>query len=152
MRTMLLLDDTPGTGELWRGNYKLLHQSQAIGRDLKGEEILLFPGGRCFAYVLTDAQVQERREGRSPHLPYRFLVYSPGEPALNWTAFYTEGDMRAFTDAYSLTVHGDLVPGSRFEIELPDTSAAWLPVTRRPDRRNPQPTSPGDPVVGLDLD
>lgn len=157
MRTLLPLDDTPGTGELWRGNTKLPHQCQNISRDLHGEKILMSPGARCYAYTLTDAQVQARKEG-GPYLPYRFIVYGPGDAALNWTAFYTEAELRAFTDAYALTIHGDISPGSRFEIELPTTSAEWLPVTRRLNgttgrgqtKRN-SATTPWGPLTDVDI-
>jgi len=156
MRTMLHLDDTPGTGELWRGNTKLPHQCQNISRDLHGETILMQPGARAFAYTLTDAQVQARHEG-GPFLPYRFIVYSPGNAALNWTAFYTEAELRAFADAYALTIHGDISPGSRFEIELPTTSAEWQPVTRRLDgttgraQNNRNTGQPWAPLTDVDI-
>lgn len=127
----LYLDHLTGPGALWRGEHKLPHQSQKIRRDLHGEQILLSPGARAHVYMLTDQQVQDRCLGRDPGLPYRFLVSSPESAALSWTAFYDEAALRAFTDAYTLTIEGDLNPGKSFSIRLPETSGEWLPATRR---------------------
>lgn len=142
MRTLLHLDDIPGPGALWRGQHKLPHQCQQIRRDLHGEEILLAPGARVHAYMLTDEQVEDRRFGRRPGMPYRFLVYSPQSAALNWTAFRDEPGLRAFIDAYAMTIEGDLTPGKPFHIRLPESDSHWLAV-RRAEQAN------GSPLAGL---
>ncbi|MEU7477066.1 hypothetical protein AB0A63_13850 [Lentzea sp. NPDC042327] len=131
-RPLLHLDHIVGPGALYRGEHELPYQCQQIQRDLQGEEVLLWPDAHVHAYMLTDQQVNDRSLGRSPGLPYRFLVFSPASAAMSWTAFYDEAALRAFTDAYALTIEGDLVPGRPFYIRLPVTSDDWLPAKRRP--------------------
>jgi hypothetical protein len=111
-------------GVLFRGGHELPHMSQVLRRDLHGEQILLAMhhqyGRRALGYART------RQDDR-----YNFLVYAPGSAGTNWTAFATEQDLRDFTEAYDLTIHGSLESGGRFELELPANTDRWRPVTVR---------------------
>jgi hypothetical protein len=120
------------TEVLYRGEHKLPHMSQVLGRDLNAEELARYPGARAMGWTLTDEQVEERRLGidRSG-LPYRFLVWSPSSCSLAWTAFYEKAELRAFCDAYGIAIEGELTPGSRFHLRLPDDDSRALPLERR---------------------
>ncbi|MFG3710922.1 hypothetical protein [Micromonospora sp. NPDC047730] len=115
----------------YRGRHPLPHQSRQIRRDLHGEDILMNPGAEARGYRLTAEQIEDRRQGRTPRAeaPYEFLIYFPGRPSLNWTAFYSRAELDAWLDAYALTLDGDPEPGGYFEVRLPATDADWQPAT-----------------------
>lgn len=117
---------------LYRGEHRLPHMSQVLSRDLNAEKLARYPGVRAMGFTLTDEQVEARRTGiDSPGLPYRFLIRSPASCALAWTAFYELADLRAFCDAYGIAIEGELTPGSRFYLRLPDDDSRALPLKRR---------------------
>ena len=117
---------------LYRGNHKLPHMSQVLGRDLNAEELARYPGVRAMGWTLTDEQVEDRRSGIDcSGLPYRFIVHSPSSCALAWTAFYKLVELRVFCDAYGIAIEGELTPGSRFYLRLPDDASGALPLERR---------------------
>jgi hypothetical protein len=128
-----------GTGTIYRGDYELLHQPQIIGRDLTGEEILQHLGGEAFAYMMTDEQVREAREGRKPGLglPYRYIIKSPETSALAWTAFFTREEMGKWLRAYDLSLTKEPKPGERFGVKLPKSSKKWLPLKRQLGKKKP---------------
>lgn len=113
---------------LRRGRYVLPPQSQLVRRDLCLEEIesAVKAGHRgALGYMLTDAQVEERRRG-GPLMPYRFLVYSPRSPALSWKAFMTADEFDAWLEAYGLHVEKqhqqvpwEREPGKQFFVVFP---------------------------------
>ncbi|WAL67121.1 hypothetical protein ORV05_04855 [Amycolatopsis cynarae] len=119
-----------GRGELYRGKSKLVYMSQVLRRDLDGETVAKAPGQQARGYVrpATVDEWVERAWG-----VHRFIVKSPGNPAMAWTAFDTEEELRAFVAAYALTLTGSLDPGGEFVLTLPDTIGQWLPVTARRD-------------------
>lgn len=117
---------------LYRGEHKLPHMSQVLGRDLDAERLARYPGVRAMGYTLTDEQVEDRRLGiDSSGFPYRFVVRSPSSCALAWTAFYEKADLRAFCDAYGIAIEGELTPGSRFHLRFPDDERRAFPLERR---------------------
>lgn len=120
--------DQQGEGEFWRGDYHLAHQSQRIRRDLAGETILSYPCHQVHGYMKTDQQVEDCRTGKSPFLPYRYLLTYPESYTAAWIAFWGEKDLQAFVSAYGLKVLGDLIPGEPFEIKFPSSDKAWLPI------------------------
>lgn len=107
-------------GTLMRGSHELPHQSQAVRRDLDGEQILRDRGKEAFSYALTEEQYQDRVSGRDPNMPYRFLVRSAESAALSWTAFRTKQGLHAFVRAYGLRLAGSTEPGSTFRVQIPD--------------------------------
>lgn len=118
---------------LWRGGYKLAHMSQVLGRDETAEKLAKHAGGTAYSYCLTDDQVEDCRAGRSPHLPYRYLVRSPESSALAWTAFYTRDALDAFCAAYAITIEGDPSPGQSFYLRFPVAGACFPSLEWRQD-------------------
>ncbi len=84
---------------LKRGNHICPHQSQVLGRDLHGETILNNRGKKCLGYRISDAQIK-----KDAGVPYKYIVYSPGSPAFNWTAFVSLKEMIDFCCAYGLNL------------------------------------------------
>ncbi len=119
----------PGTGTLKRGRYTFPHQGQAVRRDFCAESLAKHPGGKAMAYRLTPEQVEERRVGRHPGLPYEYLVYSPDHCALSWKAFYNRSDLGDWLDAYGLKLDKEPEPGDCFNVLLPSDDSAYQPVT-----------------------
>lgn len=113
---------------LYRGNYRLAHMSQVLGRDETAKEIGQHLGGKAMGYALTEEQHREREEMGRGGLPYRFLVYSPSSCALSWTAFYTREAMQSFLTAYGCTLDVEPVPGGRFYILFPESADAFQPL------------------------
>jgi hypothetical protein len=106
--------------------------SQVLSRDLNAEKLARYPGARAMGFTLTDEQVEDRRSGvDTSGLPYRFVVRSPLTCSLAWTAFYEKAELRAFCDAYGIAIEGELTPGSRFYLRLPDDDSRALPLERR---------------------
>ena len=98
---------------LYRGSHKLPHQSQTLKRDLTAEDIRgRFRNHSAMAWMIED--VDRPRFGN-----YRFVIRSPGEPALPWTAFHTKTDLRRFVRAYGLKIRGTLTPGTPFRLDIP---------------------------------
>lgn len=129
-----------GVGTIYRGDYELATQPQSIGRDLTGEEILQHLGGEAFAYMMTDEQVREAREGRKPGLglPYRYIIKSPRSSALAWTAFFTREDMGKWLRAYDLSLSKEPRPGETFYVKLPKSTKKWLPLRRQYGKNKPR--------------
>lgn len=102
---------------LKRGNHICPHQSQILGRDLHGEAILNNRGKKCLSYRIPDARIKN-----DAGIPYKYIVYAPGSPAFNWTAFVTLEDMENFCRAYGLIL---ILPDKEtnefsFAIEIPE--------------------------------
>ena len=117
---------------LYRGEHKLSHMSQVLDRDLTAEKLERYAGRRAMGWTLTDEQHAERQAGAcGTGLPYRFIVHCPSSCALAWTAFYELAALRAFCDAYGIAIEGELTPGSRFHLKLPDDDRRALPLERR---------------------
>lgn len=114
---------------LYRGDHQLPHQSQTLGRDLCGEDILRqWRGLVALGIALTDVEVAARDS------PYRFLVLAPGDAAMNWTAFRTVEEFAAWRAAYAVEIRegDDLEPGGFFRLRMPADDARWLPLVERP--------------------
>lgn len=106
---------------LFRGQHALPHQCQMIKRDLTAEDLVRrhWAGKEAHAYMLTDEQLEERIEGKSPFLPYRFIISSPDSAALAWTAFFTREAMQRWLDAYGFTLDREPEPGESFRVIIP---------------------------------
>jgi hypothetical protein len=116
---------------LMRGKHVLPHQSQITKRDLMGEEIARNPGKTCMGYMLSEEQ---QIEGR--HSPYLYLVFSPSSCAMNWTAFETDEKLRAWANAYGITLSPEMHrPGERFDVILPMSTSEWMPLNGPIDAR-----------------
>lgn len=114
---------------LRRGGHVLPHQAQVLGRDLDGERILQHLGGVAVGYRLTGEQLEERRAGRAPGLPYEYLVRAPGSPSSSWRGFFTKVDLAEWMAAYDLRVEVPAPePGSSFSLRLPVSADRWLEV------------------------
>lgn len=113
---------------LYRGNYRLAHMSQALGRDEKATQISKHLGRRAFAYMLTDEQHAERVEKGRGGLPYRYLISSLDSAALPWTAFFDREELGVFLDAYGISLSQEPKPGDQFQLVMPDSVDAFQPL------------------------
>jgi hypothetical protein len=86
---------------LYRGDFKLHHQSQKLGRDLHAEKIVEYLGATAQAHHLSAEQIA------ADSLGYEFVIYSPESGAINWTAFRNADDFRAWMNAYGVTLDTD---------------------------------------------
>lgn len=123
--------DYPTPPTMKRGSYELAHQSQITRRDLTGEEIRSHLGAECLGWKLTPEQIEDRKAGRDPGLPYAFLVRAPNAPSLAWKAFYTEEALKVFCLAYSILVveTWPAEGGGSFKLRLPNGDTRWQPLT-----------------------
>lgn len=115
---------------LYRGKHPLPNQSQLTHRDLTAEDFIRrgWGGKSAYAFMLTNDEWQKRRDGQSPHLPYRYIIRSPDSSALAWTAFFTREAMQCWLDAYGFKLDREPAPGDTFMVLLP-VEPAFQPLT-----------------------
>lgn len=109
---------------LYRGDHKLAHQSQEVGRDLQAEYIERHDAWdtTARAYRMTPEQMAERDA-----TGYEYLIYAPDTAATNWTAFRTRKAFETWMAAYGVELATDWEP-------IPDDFA--VKVLDEPDDAN----------------
>lgn len=115
--------------KMMRGAHELPHQSQITKRDLHGEQITRNLGGEALGWRLSAEQIEERRTGKHPGMPYEFIIHAPESCALAWTAFYTEDALRAFCLAYDITITEWPATYGTIKLRLPRSNTTWQKLT-----------------------
>jgi hypothetical protein len=105
---------------LYRGDHKLPHQSQQVGRDLTAERIVRHNawGLPALAHRQTPEQMAETDS------VYEYLLYTPESGATNWTAFRTREEFETWMAAYDVTLDTDFeaIPDD-FDVKVLDNPA-----------------------------
>ena len=120
---------SPSAKRLYRGMYLLPHQSQVLQRDLDAEKIAANLGARASGWRRSTEQLAALKADSPNRTPYEFMVHSPNSASTAWTAFSSLSQLNTWCRAYDLHLQPqNPVPGSRFEVRLPDSTIGFAPL------------------------